>query len=144
MTVITRKQRGLDSMLNEFMGGDFFMTPQGMYSGNKSVPAANIYEDENSYSIELAAPGLKKEDFSIEFNNGLLSISASVEENTQEGRKQTLREFNYSSFKKSFKVAKQKVDDSSIEAEYLNGVLSVLLPKKEEAKMKPKRVIEIK
>ncbi len=144
MTLLTRTNGNLESMFNDFVGGDFYMTPKGFYSGVKSIPAVNVYENDNSYTIELAAPGLLKSDFNIEFNNGKLVISASkVEESKKEKVKSLTKEFNYGNFKKEFTVSKQKVDETKIEANYQNGILNVLLPKREEIKVKPKRVIEI-
>ncbi|MGQ1785676.1 MULTISPECIES: Hsp20/alpha crystallin family protein [unclassified Saccharicrinis] len=142
MTLVRRTNRNLDSLLNDFMGGDFFMNQNGLYSGSKSIPAVNIIDDNDQYLIELAAAGLKKEDFNIEFNNGKLTISAKEEE-SKENVKYTQREFNYAGFTRTFAVPKQKVDDGAIAANYENGVLRITLPKREEVKPKPARLVEI-
>jgi HSP20 family protein len=107
------------------------------------VPPVNIKETDNAYTVELMAAGLKKEDFNIELDNELLTISSEVktENNTEEG-KFTKREFSYSSFKRSFTLP-ETVKGEDITASYENGILRIALPKKEEALPKPKRVIEI-
>jgi len=142
MTLVRRTNRNYDSLWNNLVNGDFYMNQNGLYCGNQSIPAINIIENEDIYSIELAAPGLKKEDFSIEFDNGKLTISAKKqeEENT---KNYTKREFNYAEFSRSFVVPKQKVDDGKISAAYENGILNITLPKREEVKPKPSRVVEI-
>ena len=142
MTLVRRTNSNLDSFLNDFMGGDFFMNQNGMYCGNQTLPAVNIVEDEDQYMIELAAAGLKKEDFNIEFNNGKLTVSAKKEEKKEE-LKYTQREFNYAGFTRTFVVPKQKVEDGKIAAAYENGVLRITLPKREEVKPKPVRNVEI-
>lgn len=103
-----------------------------------SVPSVNISEDEKAYHVELAAPGMKKEDFSIRVDNGTLSISTEKEERREEtdkcegkeGSKCILREYNYSSFHRSFGLP-EDVDCERVEASYENGELKVLLPKRE-------------
>ncbi len=142
MTLIRRTNKGLDSMINDFMGGDFFMNQNGLYCGNQTLPAINIVENDDEYQIELAAPGLDKKDFNIEFNNGKLTIGAKKQE-TEDTRKFVKREFNYAGFTRSFVVPKQKVNDGAITAAYENGVLHVVLPKREEVKPKPARIVEI-
>lgn len=142
MTLVRRTNRDFDSLLNNFMGGDFFMNQSGLYCGNQSLPAVNIIESNDEYLIELAAAGLKKEDFNIEFNNGKLTVSANKNEsNDKVNYKQ--REFNYAGFSRTFVVPKQKVEDANISAKYENGVLSIALPKREEVKPKPVRNVEI-
>lgn len=110
-----------------------------------AFPAVNVLEDENSFKIELAAPGLKKEDFKINVHENVLTISAEQktesEENKNDG-KYTRKEFNYSSFKRSFTLPKT-VDGDKIVASYNEGVLGLSLPKKEEAKPKEPRSIEV-
>ncbi len=142
MTRIQRVNKDLNSMLNDFVGGDFYLNQNGMYSGNNTMPAVNVLEDEDQFVIELAAPGMEKENFSLEFDNGKLTIKAKVEEK-EESKSFIKREFNYKSFTRVFTVAKQKVDDSKINANYENGILKVMLPKREEVKPKPKRIVDI-
>jgi HSP20 family protein len=91
----------------------------------------------------MAVPGLKKSDFHIDIDNQVLSISTEMkEENEQKEDNYTRREFGYSSFKRIFTLP-ESVDDGKIDANYKDGILSILLPKKEEAKQKPARTIKI-
>jgi HSP20 family protein len=109
----------------------------------KSVPAVNISENENGYAVELAAPGMNKDDFKLAVDNNVLSISAEKkEENKEENERYTRKEFSYSSFSRSFTMP-EHVNAEGISAEYTNGVLKLMLPKKEEAKKKPVREIKI-
>ncbi len=112
----------------------------------KSHPAVNISENDNHFKIELAAPGLKKEDIKIEIDNDLLAISYEhkEEKSEEEKGKYTKKEFSYSSFKRSFNLPEDIVDADAINAKYDNGVLVLTIPKKEEAQPKPVKSIEIK
>lgn len=107
------------------------------------VPATNISESPDHYHVELAAPGLKKEDFKLNLERNVLSIS--VEQRTgdrQEDRNYTKREYSYSSFVRSFTLP-ESADESGIQATYNDGVLAIDIPKREEAKT-ISRQIEIK
>ena len=98
------------------------------------VPAVNIAENENEYHIELAAPGLNKEDFKINLEKNILSISVEKKsENTEENKKFNRREFSYSSFVRSFTLP-EGADQNNVDASYVNGVLTITVGKKEEAK----------
>lgn len=121
--------------LSDIVGSDFTFTQ----------PSVNIVENEDSYDIEMAAPGLKKQDFNIEINKNNLTISARKEEKTEEKTegKVTRSEFNYSSFTRSFYLP-ETVDAEKIDAKYKEGILKLQLPKKEEAKVKAPKTIEIK
>lgn len=107
------------------------------------VPPVNIRETETSFVVELSAPGQQKSDFNIEVDNDLLTISSksNSEQTTTEG-KYTRREFSFSSFQRSFTLP-DSVNEDQINATYENGILSIALPKKEEALPKSKRMIEI-
>jgi HSP20 family protein len=112
-------------------------------SNNFNVPPVNIRETDNSFEVELSAPGKAKEDFHIELDNELLTISSeSKTENTVEDGKFTRREFSHSSFRRSFTLP-ESVKEDDIKAAYENGILKISLPKREEALPKPKRLIEI-
>lgn len=106
----------------------------------QSFPAVNVLETEESFQIELAAPGLKKEDFKVNIHENTLTIS--TEKTTEATGKYTRREFNFSTFKRSFTLPKT-VDSEQIVATYTDGILGLVLPKKEEAKPKEPRSIEI-
>ena len=130
------------SIIDEFLKPDWF----GGYSNfGMNVPAVNIKETDTDFIVELAVPGKKKEDFTIEIDFGVLSISSDSknETTTKDAQERyTRREFSYSSFKRTFSLP-ESVNSDAIIASYENGVLAVKLPKKEEALPKPKRLIEI-
>ena len=104
-------------------------------------PSVNIVEEADQHLIHLAAPGLTKEDFIIKIDKDHLVISSEKEQN--ETGKFTRKEFNYSSFKRSFYLPKE-INKDGISAEYNNGILNVTLLKKEEAKEKDPVTIEIR
>ncbi len=111
--------------------------------GFKSVPAVNVKESETGYHIEMAAPGMKKEDFRISLENGLLEISSEAKSEQNEKKENfTMKEFHYSSFKRSFTMPEQ-VDEGRISASYADGILKLDLPKKESAKPVAPKTISI-
>lgn len=117
---------------------DFFNASS---SGVTNIPAVNVVEHQDGFRIEVAAPGLKKEDFKLNLNCNNLTISASQE--TQKGsEKYTRREFSYSSFQRTFTLP-TSIDAERIQATYTDGLLKIDVPKREEAKVKPPRQIEI-
>ena len=107
------------------------------------VPAVNISESENNYHVELAAPGLKKEDFKLNLERNQLSISVEQSADHQDNQKNySKREYSYSSFVRSFTLP-ESADHANIEASYTNGILRIDIAKREEAKA-VRRQIEIK
>lgn len=105
-----------------------------------NLPAVNVKEDDNGFQIEVAAPGLKKEDFKLSLHENRLTISAKQEEKTEKNsEKYTRQEFNYASFQRTFTLPKN-VDGEKIEAAYTDGILHVGLPKKEELKPADKEI----
>ena len=103
-------------------------------------PAANIIDNEKDFNIELAVPGMAKDDFSINLENDILTISVErKEEEVKEERNFTRREFRYDGFSRSFSLP-DTIDQEKIKADYNNGVLSVMLPKSEEAKIKGREI----
>jgi len=123
-----------DSIFNDTFFSDRMMS---------RVPAANISESKDQYRLDLAAPGLKKEDFKISLERNVLSIS--VEQSTQNDERErnfNKREFSYTSFVRSFTLP-ESADENAIEALYENGILCINIPKREEAKVQS-RQIEIK
>lgn len=115
-------------------------------STNTTIPAVNIKENAETFEVEMAAPGMKKQDFKIELDGNTLTISSEVrnEADHKEGERYTRREFSYQSFQRTFTLPRNVVDVDQIKAKYENGVLHLLIPKREEAKQKPPRMIEIK
>ncbi len=132
-------------MFDQLLNDDFFPAPaRGTTLWNSTLPAVNVKETEDQYELELAAPGLEKGDFNIEVDQDVLTISSEKKENKEEKEdgRFTRREFRYSSFKRSFNLP-ETIDSSKIGANYAEGILSVVIPKKEEAKPQPARKIEI-
>jgi HSP20 family protein len=108
-----------------------------------SVPAVNIAEDDNKFEIEFAVPGLSKLDFSVNLDNDILTVKSERENTIEETNSNyTRKEFNYSAFQRSFTLP-EAADGEKIKAVYTDGILSIEIPKKEEAKVKPAREIEI-
>jgi HSP20 family protein len=104
------------------------------------VPAVNIAETENEFHVELAVPGLKKEDFKISLDKNVLSVSAEKKaENVEEGKKYSKREYSYNSFVRSFTLP-ETVDYGKIDAEYVDGILKLNIAKKEEAKFQSREI----
>lgn len=126
--------------MNEILRPDWF---GGIDNFKESVPAANVKETETEYVLELAIPGRKKEDFNVEIDNDILTISSEVKsEENKEDDGYTRREFTFSSFKRVFSLP-ETISLDKIDATYEDGILKFVLPKKEEALPKPKRLIEI-
>jgi HSP20 family protein len=136
----------LPTLFDDFFSRDLFNWNNSNYSeSNTTIPAVNIKETAESYEVEVAAPGMTKNDFKVELDGNLLTISSqkrNQEEEKEEG-KFFRREFSYQSFQRSFTLQKDVVDIDKIEARYENGLLMLLIPKKEEAKQKGPRLIEI-
>ena len=120
-----------DSLINDSRLADRFV--------NK-IPAVNIAETENEFHIELAVPGLKKEDFKISLDKNILSVSAEKKtENVDESKKYSKREYSYNSFARSFTLP-ETADYAKIDAEYTDGVLKLNVAKKEEAKIQSREI----
>lgn len=145
MNLVKRNEANwLPSVLDEMFKTDWL---GGTTTNNRigySIPAVNIQENEENFIVEVAAPGKKRKEFNIELENDILTISSEEkrEDETVESRKYTRKEFNYTQFKRAFSLP-DTVDIEKISASYENGVLMISLPKKEEAKVQGKRMIEI-
>ena len=126
------------SLINEFFNDDFGMN---FLNRSHSVPSVNSLENNDSFEIDLAVPGMKKEDFTIELNDKVLVISSETS-NNMENDKMRLNEFNFSSFQRSFRIP-DSVDHDKIKANYKNGILKIKLPKRKESISKPNRLINI-
>ena len=110
----------------------------GGFERSLSIPAVNIVENEKNFTIALAVPGMKKEDFKIDVDGDMITISAEKEEK-MEDEKYNRREYNYTSFSRSFTMPDDVMKDK-IEARYEDGVLRLMLPKKEGAKVAAKTI----
>ena len=140
MSIIKRSDVLFPSLMSEFFKPDWF---GGMENYKNDVPAVNIKENEKDYELELAVPGMKKDDFNVEVDDNIMTISAEAEtENKVEEENYTRKEFSRTSFKRSFTLP-ETIDEDKIDASYVDGILKFTLPKKDEALPKPKRMISI-
>lgn len=139
MTTLMRR----NSLFDDFFTKDLFDFDSQKSSA--TLPSVNVKESDNAFEIEFAAPGMKKENFKINLDGNQLEISAEdksdVQDTSSDGR-YTRREFNYSSFRRSFTIP-ESVDQENIEASYTDGILKVVVPKKEVTVHKAK-AIEVK
>lgn len=141
MNLIRKQSPFFPSLIDDFINTDWNIKSPNFSS---TMPAVNIKELDTQFEIELAVPGLQKDNFEIEVEDGILSISASQEEEQlNEKGKFTRREFSYNSFRRSFTLP-DSVDSAKIDAHYKEGVLQVLLPKYKEAQPQPKKLIKIR
>lgn len=133
------------SFFDNFLSRDLMDWNNSNFSGiNSTLPAVNISEDDELFLIEVAAPGLVKENFKVNFDKNRLVISSEQKEEKNEGnQKYTRREFSYQTFQRSFSLPEGAVDSDKISAKYVDGILLVSLPKREEVKPKPAREIDI-
>ena len=149
MKLVKRNGNMLNSLpmlFDDFFNRDLFGWENTNFAGtNSSIPSVNLKETPEDYIVEVAAPGMTKNDFKIELDGNTLVISSekSDQNETEESDKYFRREFNYQSFQRTFNLQKDVVDVDKIEAKYENGILHLLIPKKEEAKQKPSRLIQI-
>jgi len=125
---------------------DFFNRNIGQFVGSDNLvsqPSINVKETDDEFVLEVAAPGLQKSDFTINIENNHLKISAErKQENEVEEENFTRREFNYTAFSRQFHLP-ESVNEEQIEAVYNDGILNITLPKKDEAKPKAARSIDI-
>jgi HSP20 family protein len=133
----------LSNWLDDIFNRDLPSVFNSNFNTGITLPKVNIKETADAFMVEMAVPGLKKSDFHIDLDNQVLAISTErKEENEHTEENYTRREFGYSSFKRTFNLP-ESVNDEKINANYEDGILSILLPKKEEAKQKPSRTIKI-
>jgi HSP20 family protein len=144
MTLVKFNQRPAERRVNAFFE-DFFnhfpsrLVNDDFASGQGSVPV-NIKETEQSYVLEVVAPGMEKADFKVNVDNNVLTISGEKKtETANENERQVRREFSYKSFARTFTID-DTINAENIVAKYENGVLHLELPKKEEAKIQPKEI----
>lgn len=145
MTLVkTHKKNGdsFPSLFSDFFDNDrFFGNPWMEKTSN--IPAVNIKETDEEFDVELAAPGYKKSDLKVDIDNNVLTIKAEKkEEKNEESKRFTRKEFSYSSFSRSFTLP-QSVNADKIDAKYNDGILKLVIPKKEEAKLHSKKEIKI-
>lgn len=134
------------TLFDRFFDDSFFdWSTKNFSNTNTTLPSVNIKDDVNSIKLEMAAPGLTKDDFNIELDNNLLTISSEKKEEKQDGEdgKYSRKEFSYQSFSRTFSIP-DSADSEKISANYENGILNITIPKKEEAIPKPAKKIAIK
>lgn len=146
-TLVKRNEGGFPSFSRMF--DDFFKTEFPVWSHNNfaaegsTLPAVNIKETDKEFSLELAAPGMKKENFNVGVEDDVLTISAEREETKEEKEENYNRkEFTYTSFQRKFTLP-ETIDSNKVTAKYEDGVLLLSLPKKPEAQPKPAKTIKI-
>ncbi len=144
MTLIRYNNR-FPAFFDDFLTKDVEKWFDGNNGFNTSLPAVNVKESEEGYEVEVAAPGMSKEDFKVEVEHDVLTISSEKEQKNEEKEegKYTKREFSYQSFQRSFRLPEGQVDGDKIKARYENGILHLSLPKREEVKPKPARLIKV-
>ena len=144
MTVLARRENVFPSLWNGFFDDGWFSMPN-MFQTGTSVPAVNIKDTADNFIVEMAAPGMKKEDFHVDLDNNVLTISVEdkhEESDEDKDGRYTRREFNYRAFSRTFTLP-DIVEADKISAKYKDGVLLITIPKKEEAKPKPVKHIAI-
>lgn len=130
------------SFFDDFLTKDLFDWSAWTQEGS-SVPRVNIVETNDDFRVEMAAPGMNKNDFQVELDNDMLTIQSEVSTNEESNdQNYTRREFSYQSFKRSFYLP-NTVEADKIAATYKDGILNLMIPKKEEAKRKPVKTITI-
>ena len=144
MTLV-RYQNPMPGLLNSFFDNAFDLWSNKNYSKtNTTLPSINVKETTDAFEVEVAAPGFEKKDFNIELDNNLLTVSSEKQEENEvkDNERYTLREFSYQSFSRSFTLP-EVVEEDKISAKYEDGILRVVIPKKEEAKPKPVQKIAV-
>jgi len=152
MSLVKFKRRPFGNLVTQdfFDMDDFFenrwmknMLPENFWHGKAVEPALNIKETNDSFEVELAAPGFAKKDFEVTIEDRCLNISAEKEQTDEQKEENfTRREFSYSSFQRSLQLP-DSVKEEDIKAKYNDGILSFKLVKKEEAKKVPPKKVEI-
>jgi HSP20 family protein len=146
MTLVKTKNKGtlIPSVFSDFFDTDKFFGPRWFEREFEStLPAVNIKENGKQFNIEFAAPGFGKNDFKINVENDVLTISAEREEEKKdESERYTRKEFSYSSFSRSFTLP-QSANAEKVDAKYDNGILKLTLPKIEETKVSSRKEIKV-
>lgn len=133
------------TLFDDFFSRELFNWGNNNFSSTlTTLPSVNIKENVESFEVEVAAPGMEKQDFEITIEGNMLTISSSRKNHKEEKEENYVRrEFSYQSFRRSIELAENVVDEERIEAKYENGVLKLTIPKSEKAKKQAPRIIEI-
>ncbi len=140
-----RSENYFPSIFDRFFNSDLMDWNLSNFSStNTSLPAVNVKETDNEFIIDVAVPGMNKNDFNINFQNNVLTVSSEKKDEKQDKNENySRREFSYQSFQRSFTVSENAIDSEKINAKYHEGILHITLPKREEVKPKPLREIKI-
>lgn len=137
----------IPSLFDDFFTKDWLDSTLATWrTSGATLPAVNVRETNEDFSIEVAAPGMKRNDFKVELDNNVLTISSQREDSHEEKDNDgnyTRREFSYQAFQRSFTLPERKVMGDKISARYVDGILYVSIPKSEEAKAKPAKQIAV-
>ena len=134
------------TVFDNFFDRDIFNWGLSNFSDtDTTIPAVNIKETADNYEVEVAAPGMTKKDFKVQLEGNMLTISSekTTEKKEKDNARYTSREFSYQSFSRTINLQREVVDAEKIQAKYEDGVLHLLIPKKEHVKQKQPRLIEI-
>jgi HSP20 family protein len=139
------RQNLMPSVFDNFFSPDIFNWDINYANSGYSIPSVNIKETSDNFIVEMAAPGLEKKDFKIELDGTALTISSEKENQSEkkEGENYSRKEFSYQSFYRTFHLPKDVVNSDKIKAKYENGLLTLEIPKREEAKQKPPKFINV-
>ena len=141
MKLLRKYETPFEGILDNWLNDEFIGIPSIDHS-IKTHPPVNLIESKESFTIEISAPGFNKEDFKIELDNFNLSVSIDIDNKINQDINYTKREYNYPSFKRSFKLAKYS-DIKKIDASYINGILKINIPKTKDAIPLPLKSIKI-
>jgi len=134
------------SFFDDVLTRDLFNMPYRQWMNSSTTPSVNIKETEEAFEIEMAAPGMEKKDFKIEVEEGRITISSKREnykEEKDEDSQFSRKEFSYESFSRSFNLPEGMIKTEGITANYKNGILDIMIPKKEKSSVSHGREIEI-
>ena len=143
---LTKATEKTPSFFDDFFRpwNEWFDNSSSIFNRTLTVPAVNITENKNEYQVSLAVPGMKKDDFKIDVEGNMLTISSEKEETKEETEKKfTRKEYSYSGFSRSFTLP-EEVNMEKIEAKYEDGILKLVLPRKEETKRLSAKQIAVK
>jgi HSP20 family protein len=143
---LSRNGGSLPTVFDDFFKpwNEWFDTSTSLLNRTLTVPAVNIVETKDHFNLSFAIPGMKKDDFHIDMEGNMLSVSCEKEESKEEKEhKYTRKEYNYSTFSRSFSLPEDVIKDK-IQATYTDGVLHLMLPKKDEAKKTILKSIQVK
>ena len=149
MTILKRNGNLLNNfptLFDDLLNRDIFNWGLTNFSDtNTTIPAVNIKETIDNYEVEVAAPGMTKKEFKVQLEGNVLTISSekTTDKEEKDDVRYTTREFSYQSFSRTFNLQRDVVDAEKIQAKYEDGVLHLFIPKKEQAKQKQPKLIEI-